>query len=133
MVRHTFSALLILLAASGCGRSTPYTYPPGTVQPGTPDPIRLPDGGFIRADAGTVLTCRPVESDFFTLPPKTKKPIDVLFVIDDSASMKNDQEAVAANFKSFISSFITNEVDFHLGTVTTDRSEEHTSELQSPC
>ncbi len=109
---------MILVAASSCGRSTPYTYPPGTVLPGQPGMMLLPDGGV--GPIIPTMTCKPIDSDLFTLPPKTKKPIDVLFVIDDSASMKNDQEALAANFKSFIESFITSEVDFHLGTVTTD-------------
>jgi hypothetical protein len=120
MARLTFPTLLILLVANSCGRSTPYTYPPGTILPGRPGMMMLPDGGLVPVIPMPTIMCKPVESDLFTLPPKTKKPIDVLFVIDDSASMKNDQEAVAANFKSFISSFVTNEVDFHLGTVTTD-------------
>jgi hypothetical protein len=128
MVRFIFPAFVILFLALSCGRSNLYTYPPPTVRP---DPIRLPDGGLAILlpdaglepyvpDAGPMIVCKPIESQTFTLPPKTKKPIDVLFVIDDSASMKNDQEAVAANFKSFISSFNTNEVDFQLGAVTTD-------------
>jgi hypothetical protein len=119
MLRLTFPTLLILGVAFSCGRSTPYTYPPGTVLPGQPAMMRLPDGGLTPILPPMVM-CTPVESDFFTLPPKTKKPIDVLFVIDDSASMRNDQESVAANFKAFISSFKDNEVDFQLGTVTTD-------------
>ena len=120
MLRVTFPTLLILLAATGCGRQTPYTYPPGTVLPGDPKMMILPDGGIVPIVPTPIITCKPLDSDKFVLPPKTKKPIDVLFVIDDSASMKNDQESLAANFKSFIGSFTANEVDFHLGTVTTD-------------
>ncbi len=121
MLRLTLPTWLILLLAFSCGRSTPYTYPPGTVLPGQPAMKLLPDGGLVPIlPQPPMVTCMPVESDFFTLPPTTKKPIDVLFVIDDSASMKNDQESVAANFKSFISSFKDNQVDFQLGTVTTD-------------
>jgi len=120
MNRETFVALAMLAGAVGCGRSTPYTYPPGTILPGDPMKKLLPDGGMEPVIPNPMVMCRPVDSDKFLLPPKTKKPIDVLFVIDDSASMKNDQESVAANFKSFIQGFKDNEVDFHLGTVTTD-------------
>ena len=120
MNRLTLPALLILIGMTSCGRSTPYTYPPGTIFPPPPGTTVLPDGGVVPIIPPPTITCKPVESDTFTLPPKTKKPIDVLFVIDDSASMKNDQEALAGNFKSFIQSFKDNEVDFHLGTVTTD-------------
>ena len=120
MLRLTFPLLLILFSALGCGRSTPYTYPPGTLLPGMPGTKILPDGGIVLIDPNPVITCKPVDSDKFTLPPKALTPIDVLFVVDDSASMKNDQEALAANFKSFIESFLANQIDFHLGTVTTD-------------
>lgn len=119
MLRFLLLAL-ILPAAIGCGRSTPYTYPPGTVLPLKPGQIPLPDGGVLIVPITPTLTCKPIESDKYTLPPKEKKPIDVLFVIDDSASMKDDQDAVAANFKSFISSFSANQIDFHIGVVTTD-------------
>lgn len=125
MLRFALPALLLTLAATGCGRSTPYTYPPGQGPRTQPPDLPLPDGGVIHLifpDPNVVPTvvCKPVESDNYTLPPTEKRPIDVLFVVDDSASMKNDQEALAANFKSFIESFKSNQVDFHLGAVTTD-------------
>jgi hypothetical protein len=55
-----------------------------------------------------------------TLAPLRRRPIDVLFVIDDSGSMGNDQQALGRNFGSFISSFRASQVDFHLGAITTD-------------
>jgi hypothetical protein len=59
-------------------------------------------------------------SERFTLPPRERRPIDVLFVIDDSCSMDNDQRALAENFRSFFGAFQQNQVDFHLGAITTD-------------
>lgn len=120
----SLTVVVVVAVAVGCGRSTPYTYPPGQGPRVGPPDLPLPDGGVIKIeppptpDGGP--QCKPVESDMYTLPPTDKRPIDVLFVVDDSASMKNDQDALAANFKSFISSFNTNNVDFHLGVVTSD-------------
>lgn len=123
MVRVLVPVVVFAAVAAGCGRSTPYTYPPGQGPRLTPPDLPLPDGGVVpfmpvTPDGGP--QCKPVESDMYTLPPTDKRPIDVLFVVDDSASMKNDQDALAANFASFIASFKANSVDFHLGVVTTD-------------
>ena len=46
--------------------------------------------------------------------------VDVLFVVDDSGSMSEDQENLSTNFTSFLSAAETWGVDFHLGVVTTD-------------
>jgi|GEM_PF-1586716 len=46
--------------------------------------------------------------------------VDVLFVIDDSCSMGDDQAALAANFQSFIQQADVRQVDFRLGVTTTD-------------
>ena len=46
--------------------------------------------------------------------------VDVLFVVDDSGSMSEDQENLATNFDSFLAAATTWGVDFHLGVVTTD-------------
>lgn len=103
-------SLLVIIAASGCGRSNVYRYPPGVAPP--------PDGGS--ADGGPIVpACNPLQSDTYTLPTK-RRPIDVLFIVDDSLSMKDDQDALAANFSAFITAFTRAQVDFHLGTVTTD-------------
>jgi hypothetical protein len=106
---------LVLLAAVvvGCGRTAPYRFRSDAGVAEVP-PMTMVE------PVGPALTCTQTESDLYTLPPMKRQPIDVLFVIDDSCSMKNDQEALAANFQKFISAFLTNEVDFHLGAVTTD-------------
>ena len=100
-------AALGLLAMVGCGRTEPLRYRPDDSAPATP------------ADEQLDPRC-PADIDTYTLPPAAKRPVDVLFVIDDSCSMKNDQDALAANFDSFIGSFQTRQVDFQLGAVTTD-------------
>ncbi|MEQ9497583.1 MAG: choice-of-anchor D domain-containing protein [Deltaproteobacteria bacterium] len=45
--------------------------------------------------------------------------VDVLFVIDDSCSMGDDQQALAANFSVFIQSANVRSVDFQIGVTTT--------------
>lgn len=47
---------------------------------------------------------------------------DVLFVVDDSASMVEEQTRLAGNFASFIDAIGGTEADWHLGVVTTDVS-----------
>lgn len=53
--------------------------------------------------------------------------VDILWVIDDSNSMANEQMKVAQGFTQFIFAMGTaeDEVDFHLGVVTTDMDEEN--------
>lgn len=46
--------------------------------------------------------------------------VDVLFVIDDSCSMAEEQVALAQNFQAFIQQADVRQVDFHLGVTTTD-------------
>lgn len=46
--------------------------------------------------------------------------VDVLFVVDDSGSMSEDQQNLATNFESFLSEANNWGVDFHLGVTTTD-------------
>ncbi|MEY3011699.1 MAG: hypothetical protein RIT45_434 [Pseudomonadota bacterium] len=48
------------------------------------------------------------------------KKVDVLFVIDNSGSMGDEQNNLAQNFKTFIQVATLWQNDFHLGVVTTD-------------
>jgi hypothetical protein len=54
------------------------------------------------------------------LAPIALQPIDILFIVDDSCSMRDDQTALADNFGAFIKGFEGYGLDFHLGVVTTD-------------
>lgn len=59
-------------------------------------------------------------SDSFVQPANESSKIDILWVIDNSGSMKNEQDALAANFDSFISEFLTKNIDFNMAVTTTD-------------
>jgi hypothetical protein len=86
---------------------------------GLPITPSLPDGGQAAVDAG----CTAVAVDSYVIPKMDRRPIDVLFVIDDSCSMENDQRQLAANLRSFFTTFQSGQVDFHVGVVTTDMVE----------
>lgn len=45
--------------------------------------------------------------------------VDILFIVDNSHSMQQEQQALATGFTSFISEIENTGVDFHLGVITT--------------
>ena len=53
---------------------------------------------------------------------QTVEASDILFVVDDSCSMEDEQEELAANFDNFIQSFEGTNLDFHIGVVRGDLS-----------
>lgn len=55
---------------------------------------------------------------------------DILFVVDDSCSMQEEQEALAANFDAFISNFVGTNLDYHIG--VTRAALEERGELTGP-
>ena len=52
-----------------------------------------------------------------------RKTDDILLVVDNSCSMIDEQIKLAANFDSFIEQFLTAEVNYQIGVVTTDMSD----------
>src|SRR5688572_3654993 len=46
--------------------------------------------------------------------------VDVLFTIDNSCSMEDEQDAVSANFPTFMDYFDGSGLDFHVGVLSTD-------------
>lgn len=71
------------------------------------------EGVALRAQADPL----GVQSDAFT---QGDAQVDILFVIDDSCSMGDEQQALAANFASFISSASQGNGDWRIGVTTTD-------------
>jgi hypothetical protein len=45
---------------------------------------------------------------------------DILWVIDNSCSMKDEQDELALNFPEFMSFFLNSGLDYHIGVVSTD-------------
>ncbi len=59
-----------------------------------------------------------------------KSFVDILFVIDNSGSMGDEQAALADNFDSFIDKFLTLNIDFKIGIITSDSSYNRDSQKQ---
>lgn len=79
-----------------------------------PFPIRVPMQG--RAESDAVVTER--------FEQQASPEADVLFVIDDSCSMFDDQQALAANIESFIDGVDLDEFDFRIGVTTISVNED---------
>ena len=60
----------------------------------------------------------PSEQNFVQSVTNTK--MDILWVIDNSGSMRPSQDSIAANFTSFIEDFSAKNFDFQLAVVTSD-------------
>lgn len=54
-----------------------------------------------------------------TFEQHSSRKVDVLFVLDDSCSMADEQDALAQNFGAFIASASVRDVDFQIGITTT--------------
>ncbi len=69
--------------------------------------IRLPDPGL--------------QEDVFQ--QKANTLADILWVVDNSESMRDEQRKLAAAFDGFFQELLRSQVDYHIGVVTTDASE----------
>ena len=81
--------------------------PSGTPAP-NPSPINVAKNG----------------NDLFNVPAATTPKVDLLFCVDNSGSMADKQKVLIDSIGSFIGVFATGGVDFHMGVVTTDTSNE---------
>ncbi|MEI8346358.1 MAG: vWA domain-containing protein [Pseudomonadota bacterium] len=74
----------------------------------------------------TLTSCRVADQtlanqiDSFSQNHGMAPKVDILWVIDNSGSMADDQANLASNFETFISGFITRDVDFKMAITTTD-------------
>ncbi len=76
-------------------------------------------GGSTAGSTGGTVSGIPQEETFHQTAGETKK-LDILWIIDNSGSMSEEQAALGANFDAFIQDFITKDVDFKMGITTTD-------------
>lgn len=72
---------------------------------------------------------RPWENEVHTdrIRQVSQPSVDVLWVVDDSGSMYDEQVALSANFPVFFDFFDGSGLDFHIGVVSTDMSAMHRS------
>lgn len=79
----------------------------------------LPDPS---AQRGICITDRAVQ----TLQPAA----DILFVVDNSGSMGDDQDALATNFPRFVQALDGSGIEYHVGVTTTDLSTAQAGQLR---
>jgi hypothetical protein len=65
--------------------------------------------------------------DKFSVAATTTPKVDMLFCVDNSGSMSDKQKVLIDSIASFIGVFATGGVDFHIGVVTTDTSNDDPS------
>ena len=58
--------------------------------------------------------------EIFTQNKSRNGDVDILWVIDNSGSMADNQDALARNFNNFIGPFLDRKIDFKMGITTTD-------------
>lgn len=59
-------------------------------------------------------------SDDFTQNVNEYGNVDILWVVDNSGSMADEQASLATNFNSFIDRFLDQNINFKMGIITTD-------------
>ena len=69
----------------------------------------------------------PNQTDYFYQAQNNE--IDILWVVDDSCSMEEEQQTLAAGFSTFIAAMEDTGTDFHIGVTTTDIDHSGAGEL----
>jgi len=80
-----------------------------------------------QASAGATQACNKQacinlvdRSEIFTQDSTRDGDVDILWVIDDSGSMADNQDALSRNFNNFITQFLDKKIDFKMAITTTD-------------
>jgi len=94
-------ALAGVAALSGCKRTYDFV-----------EPVEVPTAG----EPPSLET--PVKTDVIT--QVTTPEVDILWVIDNSGSMAEEQAKLASNFSAFMEFFLDSGLDWHIGVVSTD-------------
>lgn len=84
--------------------------------PGDDDDNNPPPGDDYTPPSG--VTLKDISDDFKQNANGLK--LDILWVIDDSGSMDDEQEALGENFDAFIKEFVNKDIDFQMAITTTD-------------
>ncbi len=80
--------------------------------------IELANGDLYKAAVKGTGMVDAVQTDIFHQVDKPE--VDILFIVDDSCSMIDEQESIAANFSSFIEFATKQNLDYHIAVTTTD-------------
>jgi hypothetical protein len=84
------------------------------------NPSNLSDSGTLGSSSGGETTKAQEQETFAFDGDTTKAKVDILFVIDNSGSMRNKQEKLAPRLSTFVDSL--GNIDWQIGITTTDAS-----------
>ncbi|MBI3178376.1 MAG: VWA domain-containing protein, partial [Deltaproteobacteria bacterium] len=68
----------------------------------------------------TLLALQTVKDEFVQ---NTAAMVDILWVVDNSSSMGEEQNGLAQSFDAFINNLVLSGVDYHVGVVATDTAD----------
>lgn len=80
------------------------------------------DASGVDGSNPTVATDPRCKKESFRQASSQTKKLDIVWIIDNSGSMSDEQTALGTNFSAFIDEFITKDVDFKMAITTTDTS-----------
>jgi hypothetical protein len=86
----------------------------------TPDPTPIPTPNPTPTPGVCGSGSPQNAQDSFTQNTAQDGKVDILWVIDNSGSMGDEQEALAYNFSAFINDFLAQGIDFKMAITTTD-------------
>ncbi len=127
-LRVLLASALVLAACTSGKQGDPLVLAPKAIDAGMPE--RVPEGGFANSDGATVV-CGP-EAGCGGTPPIRAGKLDLLFVVDNSSSMAEEQVALRRQFPRMIEKLVTGDhdgdgkvdhqaiTDLHLAVVSSD-------------
>jgi|GEM_PF-5965977 len=133
--KHLTAAALMMTLVTGCNEQ--YAFTPNVadqldavqVDPTTSPPVVVVTTAPPTIPPVVIVTTTPPPSSLYedvvqeiSVPLDRTRPADIVFVIDNSGSMSDEQQKVAASFNKFISQFHVRDIDYHIGVMTTDIS-----------
>lgn len=72
----------------------------------------------------------PVQTDRIVQVPRAS--VDVLWLMDNSCSMQEEQDSVSTNFPKFMNYFLGSGLDYHVGVISTDMDDpDHRGKLRT--
>lgn len=88
-----------------------------------PDPTPTPSPGLCNG------TGYQEANDQFVQNSGKEGKVDIIWVVDNSGSMGDEQDALAKNFDAFIGDFVQKKIDFKMAVVTTDATKKHDGKI----
>ena len=104
---HALTGLGVTVAMSAC------------VAPQVGNPCPIPDNATDAQRTSALLQCNPGIGTL-PVPFSLRKDVDILFLIDNSPSMRPKQQALATNIPKFIQAIDSFGANYHVGIATSD-------------